>query len=174
MTRKKAAAILNVDPCTIEGLISDGTLKGTVLPRRPKQRLFLVEAKSVEDHRSRCCGSLSLKDASQILGLTQANALGVGGQNLGSQAQTIQSQLNALIDDMSRDKDVIQGNGLVAFQRAKNELVGRFGELMQWINSHGIHLSDAQTGVNSTDQQSGDDLSSASSGLSALVASPNR
>ena len=73
MTRKKAAAILNVDPCTIEGLISDGTLKGTVLRRRPKQRLFLVEAKSVEDHRSRCCGSLSLKDASQILGLTQAN-----------------------------------------------------------------------------------------------------
>ena len=112
--------------------------------------------------------------ADNMIGLTQANALGQGGQNLGSQAQNIQSQLNALIDDMSRDKDVIQGNGLVAFQTAKNELVSRFGELTQWINNHGIHLGDAQSGVNATDQQSGDDLSSASSGLSALVASPNR
>ncbi|WP_344314307.1 hypothetical protein [Fodinicola feengrottensis] len=112
--------------------------------------------------------------ADNFIGLTQANALGQGGQHLGSQAQSIQQQLNALIDDMSKDKDVIQGNGLVAFQNAKNELVGRFGELMQWINTHGIHLSDAQTGVNSTDQQSGDDLSSASSGLSALIANPNR
>jgi hypothetical protein len=77
MTRKKAAAILNVSPCTIEGLISDGTLKATVLRRRPKQRLFLVEAKSVENHRERCYGSLSLKDASQILGLTQANVSGL-------------------------------------------------------------------------------------------------
>ena len=112
--------------------------------------------------------------ADSFIGLTQANALGQGGQNLGTQAQNIRTQLNALIDDMSKDKDVIQGNGLAAFVTAKNELVTRFGELTQWINSHGIHLSDAQSGVNATDQQSGDDLNSASSGLSALVTSPNR
>jgi hypothetical protein len=73
VSRQKAATILNVDPCTIEGLISDGNLKGTVLRKGSKQRVFLVEAQSVENYKGRCCGSLSLRAASQILGLTQAN-----------------------------------------------------------------------------------------------------
>ncbi|WP_163572763.1 hypothetical protein [Fodinicola feengrottensis] len=41
--------------------------------------------------------------ADNFIGLTQANALGQGGQHLGSQAQSIQQQLNALIDDMSKE-----------------------------------------------------------------------
>lgn len=111
---------------------------------------------------------------SNFVGLTQANALGQGGDQQGQNAQSLQGKLNALIDVMSKDKDAIQGNGLVKFQLAKNELMQRFGELTKWVNQHGIKLSEAQGGVNQTDQQASDGISSAASGLSALAANPNR
>jgi uncharacterized protein YukE len=109
-----------------------------------------------------------------FVGLTNANAMGQGGQNLGTEAQGLRAQLQNLISDMSKDKDAIQGSALAAFQQARVELETRFDELVRWCNSNGIDLGEAQGQLNTTDQSSHDDFRSAGSQLAGIAAKMNR
>lgn len=109
-----------------------------------------------------------------FVGLTNANALAQGGQNLGTEAQHLQSQLQSLIADMARDKDAMQGSALGQFQVAKNELERNFSELLRWCSANGVKLGEAQTQVNTTDSTSADGFSSAASAGAGLSAPINR
>ncbi|WP_395726921.1 hypothetical protein [Nakamurella sp.] len=109
-----------------------------------------------------------------FVGLTSANALAQGGQNLGTEAQNLQAQLQSLISDMSRDKDAIRGDALGQFQAARSELERNFSELLRWCANNGVKLGDAQTQVNTTDSTSADAFATAASAGAALSAPMNR
>jgi len=72
IARKKAAEILNVSLTTVDGLISNRKLKGMIF-QKPRRRLTFVEAAGVEELRVRLGHSISLRDASRILGVSEAN-----------------------------------------------------------------------------------------------------
>jgi TniQ protein len=72
IARKEAAQILNLGLRAIDDLISNRTLKGMIF-EKPKRRLTLVEAAGVEELRVRLSDSISLRDASRILGISEAN-----------------------------------------------------------------------------------------------------
>lgn len=109
-----------------------------------------------------------------FVGLTSANALAQGGQNLGTEAQNLQAQLQSLISDMARDKDAIRGSALGQFQAARAELERNFSELLRWCGANGVKLGEAQTQVNTTDATSADGFSTAGSAGAALSAPINR
>lgn len=103
------------------------------------------------------------------VGLTQADALGSGGQQLGNEAEGLRSQLNNLIADMENDGQSLQGKALTEFRRARAELTQRFEELIAWCAANGIKLGKAQIQVTRTDDTSGEEFSGAGSGLSGLA-----
>jgi hypothetical protein len=105
-----------------------------------------------------------LLDVMSQVGFTDANALGTGGQQLGTHAQSLQTQLNNLIADMEHDRNVMQGNSLGAFQQAKAELHDRFAELVRWCGQHGIKLTDAQIHVGQADDAGQQVFTGATSG----------
>jgi hypothetical protein len=72
IARKNAAEILNVSLTTVDGLISNRKLKGMIF-QKPRRRLTFVEAAGVEELRVRLGHSISLRDASRILGVSEAN-----------------------------------------------------------------------------------------------------
>ncbi|MGW1678629.1 hypothetical protein [Saccharopolyspora sp. NPDC002376] len=111
---------------------------------------------------------------SNFVGLTNANAMGQGGQNLGTEAQGLRAQLQNLINDMAKDKDAIQGSALAAFQQARYELETRFDELVRWCHDNGVDLGEAQTQVGTNDQTTHDDFRSAGSQLAGIPAKMNR
>ncbi|GAA3988696.1 hypothetical protein FOF52_17250 [Thermobifida alba] len=103
------------------------------------------------------------------VGLTQADALGTGGQQLGIEAEGLRGQLNNLIADMENDGQSLQGSALAEFRKARSELNQRFDELIAWCNNNGIKLGEAQTQVTQTDDTSGEEFSGAGSGLGGLA-----
>lgn len=102
------------------------------------------------------------------VGLTQINALGQGGQNLGAESQGLRTQLMNLVADMEKDADAIQGNSLAALQQAKNELFSRFGELTAWCSQNGIKLGEGQGQINTTDMTGEQEFTAAGGGLASL------
>ena len=72
IARKEAAQILNLSLSAIDDLISNTTLKGMIF-EKPKRRLTFVEAAGVEELRIRLSDSISLRDASRILGISESN-----------------------------------------------------------------------------------------------------
>jgi hypothetical protein len=72
IARKEAAQILNLSLSAIDGLLSSRKLKGMIF-QKPKRRLTFLEAAGVEELRIRLTDSISLRDASRILGLSEAN-----------------------------------------------------------------------------------------------------
>jgi hypothetical protein len=72
IARKNAAEILNVSLTTVDGLISNRKLKAMIF-QKPRRRLTFVEAAGLEELRVRLSHSISLRDASRILGVSEAN-----------------------------------------------------------------------------------------------------
>ncbi|WP_046470475.1 hypothetical protein [Allosalinactinospora lopnorensis] len=103
------------------------------------------------------------------VGLTEADALSRGGEDLGIESEGLYSQLNSLIQDMDRDADSLQGNALAKFREARNELTTRFDELMTWYSNNGIKLNEGQKQVNWTDSESGDDFGGTGRELGGLA-----
>lgn len=95
------------------------------------------------------------------VGLTEADALGKGGEELGVSSEGLYQRLNNLIQDMERDGESLQGNALHKFREARNELTQRFDELMSWCRNNGIKLNEGQREVSTVDQESGDQFASA-------------
>ncbi|RNL84373.1 hypothetical protein [Halostreptopolyspora alba] len=106
---------------------------------------------------------------SDHVGLTQADALSKGGEELGVESEGLYSQLNSLIQDMERDADSLQGNALAKFREARNELTNRFDELMNWCSNNGIKLNEGQQQVNWADSTSGDDFGGTGRELGGLA-----
>lgn len=103
-----------------------------------------------------------------FVGLTEYNALGKGGQNLGQEAGNLRGQLQNLVSELASSRDAMQGNQAGAFDRAKNELFARFDELTAWCNQHGIKLGDSQVVVNQTDASNEDAFGGAGSQIGGL------
>lgn len=95
------------------------------------------------------------------VGLTEADALGKGGEELGTSSEGLYQRLNNLIQDMERDGESLQGNALAKFREARNELTQRFDELMTWCSNNGIRLNEGQREFTATDADSGDTFASA-------------
>lgn len=98
---------------------------------------------------------------SNYAGLTEADALGKGGEDLGVSSEGLYQRLNSLIQDMERDGDSLQGNALAKFRDARNELTTRFDELMTWCRNNGIKLNEGQREFTSVDSDSGDEFAAA-------------
>lgn len=103
------------------------------------------------------------------VGLTQYNALAVGGQGITAEAQHLRTQLNNLIADMEQDRNAMRGNQLAAFGKAKAELHARFGELLRWCQQHGISLTEGQNQVVAADASNEADFVTAGGNLSGLT-----
>ncbi|MDT0328046.1 hypothetical protein [Nocardiopsis lambiniae] len=76
--------------------------------------------------------------------------------------------MSQLIDDMSQDANVLQGQALADFNTAKQSLSDRFEELMTWCGQNGIKLNEGQTQFNLTDQESSDVLGQSASDLGGI------
>lgn len=103
-----------------------------------------------------------------FIGLSQANALGQGGTALDSNAAQLFQHLQALVGELEADAQAMRGGALQAFARVKGELFDRFHELVDFCRANGLHLTDAQTQVDATDQAGADQFSALGSAMGAL------
>lgn len=87
----------------------------------------------------------------------------------GQEAQNFHKQLKQLVQDMSKDKDVIQGNGLARFQQARTQLETAVSGLITWLTRNSTNLADGSKAVQTADTSSSDTFSSAGSGLGAMI-----
>jgi hypothetical protein len=70
----RVSRILSLDPIVVNALISSGKL-AAVMTSSGRRRQFVVQTESVERLRAQKQGYLSLKAASKVLGVSQANVL---------------------------------------------------------------------------------------------------
>lgn len=103
-----------------------------------------------------------------FIGLSQANALGKGGTELDSSATQLFHNLQGLVSELESDHQAMQGGSLQAFARVKSELFDRFHELVAFCRANGLHLTDAQTRVDATDQAGADQYSALGSVMGAI------
>lgn len=101
-------------------------------------------------------------------GLENFDTLGSGGEQLAQESETIQRQMSQLIDDMSEDAKVLQGDALKEFNEAKRALTERFQELMSWCSQNGIKLNEGQSQFSTTDMDSSDVLGQSGADLGGL------
>jgi uncharacterized protein YukE len=106
---------------------------------------------------------------SNYVGLSDYNALGRGGGNLGQEAGNLRGQLQNLVSELAQSRDAMEGNQVRAFDRAKNELFNRFDELTAWCNRHGVKLGDSQVVVNQTDQSNEGGFTGAGNDIGGLT-----
>ncbi len=102
------------------------------------------------------------------VGIENHDALASGGEQLGQESDNLRSQMGQLIDDMSQDANVLQGQALKDFNDAKQALSERFEELMTWCGQNGIKLNEGQGQFNLTDQESSDVLGQSVGDLGGL------
>lgn len=102
------------------------------------------------------------------VGIENYDALSSGGEQLGQESDNLRVQMGQLIDDMSQDANVLQGQALKDFNDAKQALAERFEELMTWCSQNGIKLNEGQSQFNLTDQESSDVLGQSASDLGGL------
>ncbi|MFD6099185.1 hypothetical protein ACFVWN_27580 [Nocardiopsis flavescens] len=102
------------------------------------------------------------------VGIENHDALSTGGEQLGQESDNLRGQMSQLIDDMSQDANVLQGQALADFNDAKQALSERFEELMTWCGQNGIKLNEGQGQFNLTDQESSDVLGQSVSDLGGL------
>lgn len=103
-----------------------------------------------------------------FIGLAQGNALGRGGTELDSSAAQLFQSLKGLISELESDHQAMRGGSLQAFARVKSELFERFQELVTFCRANGLHLTDAQTQVDATDQSGYDRFSSVASTIGSI------
>lgn len=101
-------------------------------------------------------------------GLENYDTLSSGGEQLAQESESIQRQMSQLIDDMSEDAKVLQGEALKEFNEAKRSLTERFEELMSWCSQNGIKLNEGQSQFNTADTDSSDVLGQSATDLGGL------
>lgn len=103
-----------------------------------------------------------------FIGLTQADALGRASTELDSSAARMFHDLQALITELESDQRAIRGFSLHAFARVKSELFDRFHELVAFCRANGMHLSEAQSQVDTTDRAGSEQFSSVGSAMAGI------
>lgn len=94
-------------------------------------------------------------------GLTSANAMKIGSEQVGSSSEDIHGRLHQLISDMEEDRHALSGMSLPAFREARRELNDAINSLMRWAGLQSIDLSEGHQDAATTDDEAASHYTSA-------------